>query len=160
MKKIDNIYNFISPRGRGLFGYLLLSLTLLTVACKKDKNEPQYQTDVYAIVSEYDSDRPYSLWKNGEVQYSLTDNGEAFSVYVSGSDVYVAGYVDNGTKKVATLWKNGVAQDLSDGTHSAIAYSVYVSGSDVYVAGYEYNGTRYVATLWKNGVAQGLSDGT
>src|SRR5690606_21748165 len=81
------------------------------------------------------------------------------SVYVSGSDVYVAGYVNNGTKRVATLWKNGVAQDLAEATEGMIfvsANSVYVSGNDVYVAGY----VGHIATLWKNGVAEDLSNRT
>jgi len=33
-------------------------------------------------------------------------------VFVSGDDVYVAGYQGSGTKARATLWKNGSAQQL------------------------------------------------
>jgi len=63
-------------------------------------------------------------------------------------DVYVAG----GEGNIAMLWKNGIAQKLTDvGT----ANSVYISGNDVYVAGSEGN----FAMLWKNGVAQSLADG-
>src|SRR5690606_19761208 len=89
-----------------------------------------------------------------------TNSAIAASVYVSGGDVYVVGNAKNGTKRVATLWKNGVAQNLSDGTNNTYAESVYISGSDVYVAGYEYNGTKYVAKLWKNGVVQNLTNAT
>src|SRR5690606_28029676 len=102
-----------------------------------------------------------TLWKNGTA-HNLTDGTyevRAYSVSVSGGDVYIVGYVDNSTTRVATLWKNGVAQDLSDGTNTTYARSVFVSGSDVYVSGYEYNGTKYVAKLWKNGVAQNLTSG-
>ena len=64
--------------------------------------------------------------------------------------------IQSKSKYYATVWKNGVAQKLTDGTNEAGARSVYVSGSDVYVAGYDGN----VATVWKNGVAQNLTDGT
>ena len=49
-----------------------------------------------------------TLWKNGEPQ-NLTDRtnfGAAMSVFVSGSDVYVAGMHDSR----AILWKNGNPQ--------------------------------------------------
>lgn len=72
-------------------------------------------------------------------------------------DVYVAGSGYNGSKQVAMLWKNGVAQAMKEGT---FANSVYVSGSDVYVAGIEYIGGDGVAKLWKNGVIENLTDGT
>src|SRR5690606_31364312 len=67
-------------------------------------------------------------------------------------------YEDNGTYKVAKIWKNGVAQDLTDGSTLAFAYSVFVSGSDVYVSGSESNGTNHDAKLWKNGIAQDLTN--
>ena len=117
-----------------------------------------------------------SLWKNGVAQYLTEESTEqvaANSVFVSGKDVYVAGndYVNYtniyGTHSVsvAKLWKNGVAQNLTNGQESgfnAWANSVFVSGSDVYVAGQEDSGAlrEFVATLWKNGVAQNLTDGS
>ncbi len=86
--------------------------------------------------------RVAKYWKNG-IGTDLTDgtdHAEAFSVFVSGPDVYVAGY-DSGS---AVCWKNGIATILSDG---ACALLVFVSGSDVYVAGWE--GERI---YWKNGI--------
>ncbi len=70
-------------------------------------------------------------------------------------NIYVAGVYqnENGTR-VATIWKNGVAQHLTDGTNDAEALSVFVFGNDVYVAGYDSG-----AKLWVNGVAQELLDG-
>ncbi len=76
------------------------------------------------------------------------------------ADVYVAGYSFNGKANVATLWKNGVATDLTDGTNGAVANSVFVKGTDVYVAITEVraNGVS-VAKLWKNGVTTVLDAG-
>ena len=117
-----------------------------------------------------------TLWKNGVPQYLTEESIEqvtAKSVFVSGKDVYVAGcdYVDYtniyGTfsKSVAKLWKNGVAQNLTNGNENgfdAMANSVYVYGRDVFVAGYERSGAHgeFVAKLWKNGVEQNLTDGS
>ena len=73
--------------------------------------------------------------------------------------VYVAGYEQNANGiSVAKLWKNGVAQNLSDGTTNAGAYSVCVFLNDVYVCGYETNILGFQnATLWKNGVPVNLN---
>ena len=69
------------------------------------------------------------FWKNG-VAIPLTNginHAEARSVFVSGTDVYVCGWANNGTINVATLWKNGVATSLTNGTNGAEANSVFVS---------------------------------
>ena len=57
-----------------------------------------------------------TLWKNG-IEQTLNFQEPAYSVYVSGTDVYVIG------EKV-TLWKNRVAQRLS--TQESFATSVFV----------------------------------
>jgi len=94
------------------------------------------------------------LWKNGESQNLNAGFGGASSVFVSGNDVYVAG-IDNGR---ATLWTNGVAQYLTDGTNTGWANSVYVKNRNVYVVGVAEAGSG-VITLWTNGVAQNLAFG-
>lgn len=105
-----------------------------------------------------------------QVPSSRMANARTTSVYVSGNDVYVVGYQHSEeSKTVAKLWKNGIEQDISDGSSHAFALSVFVSGNDVYVAGYEHSGSTFeiapnkvlpscVAVLWKNGVAQKLSN--
>nr|WP_321237476.1 hypothetical protein [uncultured Psychroserpens sp.] len=106
------------------------------------------------------------LWVDGELTV-LTDgqtNAEAFSVYVSGDDVYVAGYEELGNGiSVAKYWKNGVSVDLSDGSRDAVAYDILVDGEDVYVVGEqdsEIPGGRDIATYWVNGISTPLTDGT
>ena len=79
------------------------------------------------------------FWKNG-VEQKLTKGtfySETESVYVSGEDVYVAGCELSGNEfyniemgyrhsSVAKVWKNGVAQNLSDLSSNAHANSVFV----------------------------------
>ncbi|WP_293789055.1 hypothetical protein [uncultured Pedobacter sp.] len=75
-------------------------------------------------------------------------------------NVYVAGYENNSSSiKVAKLWKNGVATNLSDGTKETTANGVAVLGNDVYVVGNEYNPSMasYTPIIWKNGIATKLS---
>ena len=142
-----------------------------------------------------------ALWKNGETQILGSYQSFANSVYVSDGNVYVAGneyqtkntgtiqrsgsshldqnfiiryqlskntnaYARSSSEEiqyvgVAKLWKNGEAQDITDGTYDATANSVFLAGDDVYVAGRENNEQGIsVVKLWKNGVAQNLTDGT
>jgi hypothetical protein len=134
------------------------------------------------------------FWKNGEMQNLAgssdntlrstgTVNTMARSVYVSGDDVYVAGYtvtisgdnwyfdgneiVTNGDEETAQarLWKNGEIQPLESGTYSDEALSVFVSGSDVYVLGSEslypvsFRMGRWAYKYWKNGKAEIFAEG-
>ncbi|MDR1877155.1 MAG: Ig-like domain-containing protein [Flavobacteriaceae bacterium] len=90
----------------------------------------------------------------GKTIITARANGEiGFCVITVSPHVYVAGYYANDSNvQVATLWKNGVPQDLTDGKGHARAESVFVYGNDVYVAG-----NAGGAVLWKNGVKQTLS---
>jgi hypothetical protein len=128
-------------------------------------------------------------WKNGEAVHLTTgsfdqatytfsgESGWANSIFVSGSDVYVAGYKmkldKNGPSTFEiTYWKNGQSvllentlfmQDGPDGLTGYVGgRSIFVSGSDVYVAGCNYetkNGTTYYKQkYWKNGTAYDLKD--
>ena len=97
------------------------------------------------------------LWKNGveENLIGKTTDTRAFSIFVSGNDVYVAGCVKNDNQRtVASLWKNGIVQELPNGNNNDNAYarSVFVLGSDVYVAGDDGG----YAKLWKNGIMQDI----
>jgi hypothetical protein len=87
-------------------------------------------------------------------KYSPQPTAAAPTVYVAG------GEQSSNNIGVATLWTNGVATNLSNGTLPASAQSVYVNGSDVYVAGNQNVNNVGIATLWKNGVATNLSNGT
>ena len=91
------------------------------------------------------------IWKNGRAE-SLSDgtiSARANSVYVSGTDVYVAG---NLRDRIAKLWINGVGKILANEKSYAHAKSVVLSGSDILVAGSEMDNDRSRrARYWKNG---------
>ena len=107
-----------------------------------------------------------TVWKNGVAEDLVSESSHscAHYVFVSGSDVYVAGYGkytypvhENGTTTAtaAHLWKNGKVEKLTDESQNAGALSVYVSDDgDVYVAGYDGDEAR----LWKNGALQNIVD--
>ena len=93
----------------------------------------------------------------------LLQTGDGNVTHTGGQGLYVAGWERNAQNfYVAKLWKDGILQNLTDGTRDAQANSVYVLGNNVYVSGYERSkqGSNLVAMLWKNGVAQYLTDGT
>ena len=76
------------------------------------------------------------VWKNGTVLHNLTDgmrNAVVYSLFVSGSDVYTAGYENNeNDNRVAKVWKNDkLLYTLSDGTYSVYTDSVCVWDGDV-----------------------------
>jgi Carboxypeptidase regulatory-like domain len=104
------------------------------------------------------------LWKNGLATYLTNGSSPAAanSVFISGTDVYVAGYEHSTWGDIAKVWKNGVATNLGGGlypngsSYDAHANSVFVSGTDVYVAGQAFN----AAIIWKNGVVTTLAGGT
>jgi len=69
---------------------------------------------------------------------------------------------DAGGAPVATIWTNGAARNLTNGTYDAVAESVFVTNSDIFVAGYEDNlSGKAVAKVWRNGSPyQTLSNGS
>ncbi|MEM7484899.1 MAG: IPT/TIG domain-containing protein [Bacteroidota bacterium] len=64
--------------------------------------------------------------------------------------IYVAGTISLEGSSIATLWTNGVEEQLSE--YPSVAHSVFVYGDDVYVSGFiKKNNTEAIATVWKNG---------
>lgn len=110
-------------------------------------------------------------WKNsipltvslstGNINPGLSaSGGTVYSVFVSGSDVYLAGSQAPFTgNQVVTYWKNSAPFALTDGTTVAEAKSVFVSGNDVYLAGF-IQGNATSAYYWKNGIAVPLNINT
>lgn len=99
------------------------------------------------------------LWTNGNIK-QMTERriaSQANSVFVSGQDVYVAGNrAVNAPERAATYWKNGAANDLTDGTNSASLYSLVVADGTVYAAGVD----NRKAVLWEGSKRTELPDGS
>ncbi len=132
---------------------LLAGYLIFLFSCKKnDKYNKKQEVDVYVAGHEFDNEpghRNAVVWKNGEAEVLSAGNtlADASTVFVSGSDVYVAGYdqIPNTTSYLGRLWKNG--SNIIESASTESVSSVYVSGSDVYYAGSDNGVPRY----WKNG---------
>jgi len=95
------------------------------------------------------------LWKDGVLQQLENAlEGAANSVFVSNNEVYVAGWSSTG----ATLWKNGMVQNIFEFQDITSINSIYVSGSDLYSVG-SVSDIWTFPILWKNGVVQNLGNG-
>lgn len=103
-----------------------------------------------------------TYWVNG-LSVDLPADGTTWvnDMFISGSDVYVAGQVNMPRKQtVAQYWKNGTPVVLTDGTREAYVDAIWVDGNDVYACGGERDaGNGDHATYWKNGIPTVL-DGT
>jgi hypothetical protein len=116
-----------------------------------------YGNDVYVAgyFTNSKGNNAAGYWKNGTLVelYSDTDlappdgTARANAIFVDGSDVYVAGYYNEGTQS-ACYWKNGTKTDLYT-TATSDAFGIFVFGTDVYVAGYYISGND-VSCYWLN----------
>ena len=133
-------------------------------------------SDVYVAANVDSSGTPFinqynrptlhpTYWKNS-TRITLSDDGSARSIFVSGTDVYVAGSDDYNAFHVPTYWKNQVPTHLQHQPVSTYDYyyeygvcsSIFVSGADVYLSGTEsyIEGSGWGASggnYWKNGKA-------
>ncbi|WP_318343262.1 Ig-like domain-containing protein [Flagellimonas baculiformis] len=136
-------------------------LTITTLEAEVEETSPVVWTSDDTEVAQVDEEGNIIGLKAGKAVISATiDNATASCTVNVLNNTYAVGHEMEDNVTVATIWTNGVAQKLTDGTNDANAYSVFMDGTDIYVAGQEYNGSYYVATLWVNGVPQQLTDGT
>ncbi|WP_318343263.1 Ig-like domain-containing protein [Flagellimonas baculiformis] len=110
-------------------------------------------------VATVDSNGTITAISPGKAIISASIDGlEAFCTVTVRPNIYIGGYINNGDKNVAMIWKNGEAQPLMDGTSNSYVHAISVDGTDVYAVGYEEENEIIYATLWKNGIPERLSN--
>jgi len=143
---------------------MLLSIITVTNSCKKNDLIPAAKNVYIAGSISKGTVAVATYWKNG-VATQLTDGTKgaiAYSIAVSGNDVYVGGIENDDPSGHATIkyWKNGISTTLSMGSSLAEFGSMTVVGNDVYIVGSEAENMGRVAKYWKNGNEIKLTDGT
>lgn len=113
------------------------------------------------------------IWKSSNEKVVQVENGVITALSFGKSDIiatvgsfsaschitvlphtYIAGYVINENNySVATVWKDGVAISLTDGTKNSVANSVFEIEGDIYAGGYidMDNNKGLCPIIWKNG---------
>lgn len=125
--------------------------------------------NIYVLGAKYDSiNYVVKVWKNGiSTDVIRSDNWiDVSSMFIYKEDVFICGHEQNGDRdeqryrnnSIAKIWKNGKAQNLTDGHNNAYALSLYIENGIVYVVGFEIENNKYTAKLWIDGKAQNISD--
>ena len=111
-------------------------------------------SDMYVVGHVFNSADTAVQWKNGIRTGYTSDNGQdrvAYSVAVSGADVYAAGSFDPSP----VYWKNGIMTTLTSSISGernggGYAKSVMIDGTDVYVVGaYDSSGGTLTLLIGK-----------
>ena len=137
-------------------GLLLFSSSALSCSSDDDAPEPPKPSgyDIYtAGYTTPASKAVATVWKNGQLLYTLTDGTNdawAYAVCVSDGTVYAAGYERQGDRIVAKVWENGTLK-YTPGAPGAdsYAYSVFAANGSLYTAGSEESGGALTAKIWK-----------
>jgi hypothetical protein len=124
----------------------------------------------YGYAGDFETLIPYPVYWKNQTAYllgaqtinnvELPNEGLATSIFSSGEDVYVGGYISTPNVSAdACYWKNGGTTNFLP--HKGIGSTgeaIYVSGSDVYEAGEDLD-SQFLesAVYWKNGTEITLS---
>ena len=98
----------------------------------------------------------------GQAEITVTvDNASTNRLITVKHDVIAFGAESDGSKNRAVVWKNGVADYLTNGNNNAeiLAGFVDLTTGDIYASGYESNGSKLEAKYWINGQETSLTGG-
>ena len=142
--------------GKPLLG-LLIGVALTTTSCKSDPGsifKDGHSEKPIVLVAGYSGTNGTKhvarYWVDGHetVLTNGTNDAYANSIFVSGSDVYIAGTdAAPDTYGFPVYWQNNSEVKLPIISASGTANSIYVSGGNIYVAGNDSSKGVY----WKNG---------
>jgi hypothetical protein len=157
---ISVIVNGIAyPSGSFTSAPLLVNTTYTVIAYGSNGQSTTVQVNVTVVAIPSDiyaagfDGANITYWKNGTavpLAPVTGPNGAATGIAVSGTDVYVCGYLNG-----AVYWKNSTRINLTSTPTPGNAFAITVSGSDVYVAGDDGAGGpggSNAAVYWKNGI--------
>ncbi len=159
------------------------TILLLSLGCKKNKPAtpkpppPKPDPGIYMVGEKYWGSNPWEVHAitiANETTTELAPSGiEAYAKAIThlDKDIYVAGHEAIGEQNefaqkrpVATIWKNGVAQRLTDGKRAAKVLDIVVSGKSIYVSGEESEtatgALKFKVCYWKDGVQHILTTPT
>lgn len=93
--------------------------------------------DVYVAGGPNSATPIAGYWKNGNRVDLASSFSVAYDIAINGSDVYVGGVntLISGITGVACYWKNGVANNMVNGSLGSYAQAITLNGNDVYLAG-------------------------
>ena len=109
--------------------------------------------DVYVAGFVYKDGRSSAvLWKNMQPIYlnAPGEDGQAFSIYVSGKDVYVSGSLSKNGVYRSVVWKNRIASTID--TIISYPWSLFIEGKDQYVIANTVVNNILVPGIQKNSV--------
>ncbi len=162
---------------------LCCALVFLLPGCKKSKpaspDPPPLKPapGIYMAGEKYWGSNPWEVHAvtfANETITELTPSGiEAYAKAIThlDKDIYVAGHEAVGEqdefarkRNVATVWKNGMEQRLTDGKRVAKVHDIVVSGKTIYVSGEESEtatgALKFKVCYWKDGVQHMLTTPT
>ncbi len=142
--------------GKPLIG-LLIGVAISTSSCKSDPGsifKDGHSGKPIVLVAGYSgtsgTNHVAKYWMDG--QETILSNGSndayAHSIFVSGSDVYIAGSESTPESGTPVYWQNNTEIKLPIKSAYGTANSICISGSDTYIAGSDSSWAVY----WKNGV--------
>jgi hypothetical protein len=137
----------------------LLAIVVFAWGCKKSSGSnatPSIPSNVYVAGYSF-SNAIY--WNNGII-YNLSagTSSEAYSIFVSGSDIYVCGrYLDSFQVNHPIYWKNNVAVRFTD--YIGLITDIKLGNGKVYASGYIKDSAtgNDLPVYWTNGIITKLS---
>ena len=136
---------------------LLIGVAVSTTSCKSDPGsilKDGHSGKPIVMVAGYSgtngTNHVAKYWEDGQevVLSNGTNDAYANSIFVSGSDVFIAGTEATPQTELPVYWQNNTETKLPIKSGYGRANSVYISGGNAYIAG----GDSTWAVYWKNGL--------